>query len=318
MGTIGTIPVSASASGQLLYNTAGSASQLTWFDRTGRPVAPVGEENGYSYPFRLSPDGRRAVATRDRPGGNDLWVLDVEGGPASRFTSASAFNIWPVWSPDGRTIVFTTAAYRLFRKDAGGSTDEQRVTEGSNQQYAQDWSRDGRFLIYQENAPGTQRDLLVLPFTPEGKVPDKAKPTPYLRTRFNEANARFSPEPSPRWVAYQSDKTGRYEVYIQSFPEPHGEVLISTGGGQYPEWGAGGRELLYVAPDNKLMTVDLKITGDSVQRSTPGALFTLPIIDNGWSPYDTIDGQRFLVRAVPQQASPPLAVIVNWPALLKK
>jgi serine/threonine-protein kinase len=154
--------------------------------------------------------------------------------------------------------------------------------------------------------------------TAEGKVSGNAKPSPYLRTKFNESNARFSPEPSPRWVAYQSDETGRHEVYIRRFPEPRDKVPVSTAGGQYPEWDAGGRGIFYVAPDNKLMVVDVKITGDAVQRSAPRALFTLPIIDNGWSPYDTIDGQRFLVRAVPQQASPPLTVIVNWPALLKK
>ena len=215
-------------------------------------------------------------------------------------------------------IVFSPATLRLFRKDSGGSSDEQQVTEGPNIQFANDWSRDGRFLIYHDNAPGTQRDLWILPFTPEGKVPENAKPKPYLRTKFNEVYARFSPEPSPRWVAYQSDETGRYEVYISAFPQPHGRFPISTGGGQYPEWGANGRELFYVAPDNKLMVVDLTITADKVHPSAERALFTLPIIDNGWNPYDTIDGQRFLVRAVPQQASPPLTVIVNWPALLKK
>jgi Tol biopolymer transport system component len=277
----------------------------------------VDEEHVYSYPFRLAPGGRRVVVTRARPGANDLWLLDLERGPASRFTSASALNIYPVWSPDGRMILFTPSALRIFRKDSGGTGEEQRVTEGSNQQYANDWSRDGRFLIYHEIAAGTERDLWILPFTPEGKVPENAKPMPYLRTRFNEWNARFSPEPSPRWVAYQSDETGRSEVYIRGFPEPRANVPISTGGGQYPEWGAGGRELFYLAPDNKLMAVDLKITADAVTASTPRALFTLPIIENGWSPYDTIDGQRFLVRAVPQQA-PPLTVIVNWPALLKK
>jgi predicted Ser/Thr protein kinase len=317
-GTIGAMPFSASAGGQLLYTTAGAASQLTWFDRTGRLLAGVGEENLYSFPFRLAPDGRRAAATRDRPGGNDLWLLDLERGFASRFTSASAFNIYPVWSPDSRTILFSPAAPRLFRKDSGGSSDEQRVIEGPNPQYANDWSRDGRFIIYHEIPPGTQRDLWILPFTPEGKVPANAKPSPYLRTKFNEWNARFSPEPSPHWVAYQSDETGRYEVYIQSFPERRSKFPISTDGGQYPEWGAGGRELFYVAPDDKLMAVDLTITPDDVRRSVPRALFTLPIIDNGWSPYDTIDGQRFLVRAVPQRASPPLTVIVNWPALPKK
>jgi tRNA A-37 threonylcarbamoyl transferase component Bud32 len=107
MGVTGTIPVSASASGQLLYNASGSASQLTWFDRAGGLLAPVGEEYMYTYPFRLSPDGHRAIATRERPGGNDLWLLDLERGPASRFTSAFALNVYPVWSPDGRMIVFT-------------------------------------------------------------------------------------------------------------------------------------------------------------------------------------------------------------------
>jgi Tol biopolymer transport system component/tRNA A-37 threonylcarbamoyl transferase component Bud32 len=314
-GSPGWMPVSASASGQLLYNNAGSASQLTWFDRAGTLLKPVGEESVYNYPFRLAPDGHRAVATLDRPGGNDLWLLDLERGFASRFTSASASNIFPVWSPDARMILFTPAALRLFRKDAGGSSEEQRVIEGSNQQYADDWSRDGRFLIYHEVAPGTQRDLWTLPFTPEGKVPANAKPVPYLRTEFNENNARFSPEPSPRWVAYQSDETGRYEIYIQSFPEPRDKFQISTGGGQYPEWGIGGRELFYLAPDNKLMAIDLTITADKVRPSAPHALFTLPIVDNGYRPYDTIDGRRFLVRT--QQAA-PLTVIVNWPALLKK
>jgi hypothetical protein len=169
-----------------------------------------------------------------------------------------------------------------------------------------------------EIAPGTQRDLWTLLLSPGGKAPGNAKPTPYLRTKFNEWNARFSPEPSPRWVAYQSDKTGRYEVYIQAFPEPRAEFPISTAGGQYPEWGAGGRELFYLASDNKLMAVDLTMTADTVRPSTPHPLFTLPIIDNGWSPYDTIDGQRFLVRALSQRVSPPLTVIINWPALLKK
>jgi predicted Ser/Thr protein kinase/dipeptidyl aminopeptidase/acylaminoacyl peptidase len=316
-GEIGATAASASVRGQLLYNASGSGSQFTWLDRAGRLLATVGEEKVYIFPFRLAPDGRRAAATIARPGGDDLWLLDLERGSPSRFTS-SFLNHYPVWSPDGRTIVFTSAKWRLFRKDSSGSSEEQLITEGQNRQYATDWSRDGRFLIYFELAPSTQRDLWILPFTPQGKVPENAKPAPYLRTKFIEWNARFSPEASPRWVAYESDRTGRYEVYIRGFPEPREEVPISTGGGQYPEWGAGGREIFYVAPDNKLMAVDLTITADAVRPSTPRALFTLPIIDNGWSPYDTIDGQRFLVRAVPQQASPPLTVIVNWPALLKK
>ena len=189
----------------------------------------------------------------------------------------------------------------------------------ANPRYATDWSRDGRCVLYYEIAPDTQRDLWVLAVTPDGKPAPDAKPRPYLRTRFNESWGRFSPEAPPRWVAYQSDETGRYEVYIQAFPEPRGKFQISTGGGQYPQWGAGGRELFYVSPDYKLMAVSLKLGADSVEPSTPRELFPLPALDIGWSPYDTApDGQRFLVRATPGQAAQPLTVIVNWPALLKR
>ncbi len=154
---------------------------------------------------------------------------------------------------------------------------------------------------------------------PDGKPAPDARPRPYLRTPFNELWGRFSPESPPRWVAYQSDITGRYEVYIQAFPEPRGRVQVSTGGGQYPQWGAGGRELFYVSPDNKLMVASLKMGANSVEPSAPRALFTLPATEIGWSPYDaTADGQRFLVRATPVQAGEPLTVIVNWPALLKQ
>jgi hypothetical protein len=144
-----------------------------------------------------------------------------------------------------------------------------------------------------------------------------AAPKPYLRTKFNESLGRFSPESPPRWVAYRSDKTGRDEIYIQAFPEPRGEVQISTAGGQYPRWGAGGRELFYVSLDNRLMVVSLKLSADSVEPSVPRDLFALPAVEMGWSPYEvTQDGQRFLVRAAPREGGQPLAVIVNWPALL--
>jgi hypothetical protein len=155
--------------------------------------------------------------------------------------------------------------------------------------------------------------------TPDGKPAPSAKPQPYLRTPFNESWGGFSPEPSPHWVAYQSDETGRSEIYIRSFPEPGGKIQISTNGGQYPQWGAGGRELFYLSPDNKLMVVSLTIRAHSVEPSASRELFPLPSADLGWSPYNaTADGQRFLVRATAAPAGQSLDVIFNWPALLKK
>jgi hypothetical protein len=168
--------------------------------------------------------------------------------------------------------------------------------------------------------PRTLRDLWILPVTPDGRVQPGAEPTLYLRTPFNESQGRFAPDPSPRWIAYQSDESGRYEIYIQSFPDPHGATRISTSGGQYPQWSPDGRELFYVSPDHKLMVVSIKLGADSVQPSAPHELFTLPADDlaSTFSPYEVApDGQRFLVRTESEQIT-PLTVVVNWPALLKK
>jgi Tol biopolymer transport system component len=311
--------VAVSSGGLLLYSASNTLSQFTWFDRTGKPLGVVGEPGEYST-FRLSPDGRRVVAALDRPGSTDLWLLEVGRGVAGRFTSNPGSSTFPIWSPDGRTILFSSGAPRnLFRRESSGAGNEQRFSQSPNSQYATDWSRDGRWVLYTEITSGTQWDLWVLPATPEGKPAPDATPRPYLRTPSNEGWSRFSPETPPRLVAYQSDETGRWEVYIRAFPEPRGATRISTGGGQYPQWGAGAREVFYVSLDNKLMVVSLKPGVDTAEPSTPRELFPLPAADDGWSPYDvTPDGQRFLVRATPGQAAQPLTVIVNWPALLKK
>jgi eukaryotic-like serine/threonine-protein kinase len=316
IGSNGRMNVAVSATGLLLYSDSNTLSQFTWFDTAGKPLGVVGEpdDNG---PFRLSNDGRLVAVSRDRPGGSDLWLLEVERGVSKRFTNSGS-NLYPVWSPDGRTIVYRSGTSRnLFRKESSGAASKQRLTESPNNQVATDWSRDGRFVVYHESRPATQRDLWILPLTSDGRPAADAQPRRYLGTPFNESWGRFSPETSPRWVAYQSDESGRYEVYIQAFPEPSGARQISTGGGQYPQWSAGGRELFYVSPDSKLMAVSLKLGADSVQPSAPRELFPLPANEIGGSPYDaTPDGQRFLVSATPPPAS--LTVIVNWPALLKK
>ncbi len=320
IGLMGQMNVAVSAGGLLLYSASNNVSQFTWLDRTGKLLGVVGSPGEYST-FRLSLDGRRLAAALDGAGSTDLWLLEVERGVAGRFASKSGLSIYPIWSPDGRTILFSSGVPRnLFRKESSRAGNELRFSQSPNSQYATDWSRDGRRVLYFEITRGSQRDLWVLPVTPEGKPAPDPTPRPYLQMPFNETWGRFSPEVSPLWVAYQSDETGRWEVYIQSFPEPRGATQISTGGGQYPQWGADARELFYISLDNKLMAVSLKMGADTVEPSTPRELFALPVVDNGYSPYDTSrDGLRFLVRATPEHgASQPLTVIVNWPALLKE
>jgi serine/threonine protein kinase len=314
--------VAVSASGQLLYSAANTSGQFTWLDRSGKQLRLVGGPGEYTG-FRLSPDGNRIVASRSKRNGADLWLLDVERGTSSRFTNnAGDADIYPVWSPSGRTIVNASglAGHRLHFREADRPEGDQLTMEAPTFWYPQDWSRDGRLLLYMEVAPATGNDIWVLPVTPQGGPAEGAKPVPYLRTPSYEAQGRFSPETNPRWVAYVSDQSGRREVYIDTFSERRRRTPISTGGGQYPEWGSGGRELYYVSPDFKLMAVSVKLGVDSAEISPPRELFPLPTVDNGFSPYEpTPDGQRFLVRATPQQqAAEPLTVIVNWPALLKK
>jgi dipeptidyl aminopeptidase/acylaminoacyl peptidase len=310
--------VAVSTGGILLYSASNLGSQFTWLDRTGKPLALVGEPGEYTSAFRLSPDGRSVAAVRD--GARDLWLMQAERGVVGRFTTNSGFSLYPVWSPDSRTIVFSSgASMNLFRKDSSGAGSEEPLAPAPNSRYATDWSRDGRYLLYYEIEPDTARHLGVLGMTPEGRAAPDATPRPNQRIRFNESWGRFSPESPPHWVAYQSDVTGRYEVYIQAFPEPRGKFQISTAGGKYPQWGVGGRELFYVSPDNKLMVVSLKLGIDSVEPANPRQLFPLPSLDSGFSPYDTApDGQRFVVRATAGQPAKPLTVIVNWPARLKK
>jgi len=313
IGASGQMQVSVSATGILLYNSTSPLRQFRWVDRTGKPLGAVGEPTGNAF-FHLSPDGRRIVVTRGSPVGADLWMLDVDRGVPSLFASRPGLNVGPVWSPDGRTVLFSSdAPPNLFRKNASGAGEEQRLTRSPNPQFAADWSRDGRFILYDEtDVPGNQRSVWVLPVAPRD-----AKPRPYMRTTFNDDNGQFSPD--TRWVAFQSDESGRYEVYIDTFPEPRGKVRISTGGGVMPEWGAGGRELFYISPDSMLMSVSLKLGTGSLEPSAPRALFPLLVIDTDVSPYDAArDGQRFLVLETAEHATQPLTVIVNWPALLDK
>jgi Tol biopolymer transport system component len=247
-------------------------------------------------------------------------MVDVERDAWSRFTFLLGLAAFPVWSPDSRQVMFSAGApTNLYRKEAGGAGSEQRVTESPNTHYPADWSRDGRLVLYHEITPDTQRDLWVLPVTPDGRPEAVAKARPYLRTRFNEWGGRFSPEHSPRWVAYTSDESGRDEVYVQGYPEPRGKFQISTGGGRYPEWSFDGRELYYVSADGKLMAAGVRLGADSAAPSTPREVSAVRVVATNFaSPYSVApDGKRFLVR-MPASGSQQLEVVANWPALLKQ
>jgi Tol biopolymer transport system component len=305
----------ALASNVLVYGSSLPARQFKWFDRTGRDIGSLGPPNVYVFQ-RISRDSRRVVTIR--AGTNaDIWVLETDRGVANRITPGRGIHISPIWSPDGRTILFGFGApFNLFRISADGSASEERITQSPNRQAPEDWSHDGRFIIYHDIAPDTGSDLWSLAVTPEGRPVPGANPRPYVRAPFDQTLARISPD--DRWVAYQSDESGQFEIYVQAFPEPREKFHISTGGGTLPQWGPGGRELFYVSKDNKLMSVKLKLAADTLEAFAPQELFPMPPGFAGLSPYEAApDGQRFLV-GINENASEPLNVVVNWPSLLKK
>jgi len=213
---------SISTSGMLVYSSAAAPmGQFIWLDRGGRRLGILEPGDWDAYSIGLSPDGRRVAATRHR----EMWVLDIDRGNVNRFSFAPGLNLDPVWSPDGRTIVFSADKNNLFRKDSTGAGTEERLTQSEDNQYATDWSRDGRRIMYYEIRSNSKRDLWVLPVMPDGRLAPGSKPTPYLRSpSFNVLYGRFSPEPNPRWVAYESDESGRYEIYIQPFPSREASI----------------------------------------------------------------------------------------------
>jgi serine/threonine-protein kinase len=253
--------------------------------------------------------------SRNYPQGADLWLLDTERGVTTRFTNNPGIAAYPVWSRDAALIVFSMGGpLSLFRKAANGVGGEERLTQSPSLHLATDWSRDGR-IAYFEVGKTTQEDIWTLPVTADGRRIPGSDPKPYIQTPFRELNARFSPELNPRWIAYMSNKSGQFEVYIDSFPETGHEIRVSSAGGSYPEWNDAGDELFCLSPDYSLMSVRLKSTASSLEPSVPRPLFRLPAAVSTWSPYQVgPGGQRFLVRAVPeQQGSQPLTAIVNWP-----
>ena len=236
---------------------------------------------------------------------------------ASRLTTGPAPHLRPIWSPDGRMLLFSLGpSFNMFRMSLERGGDADRVIESPNRQLPEDWSRDGHYVLYSETSPDTGNDLWVVPVTLEGRPSPGGKPWPFVRERFEQREGRFSPD--THWVAYQSDESGRNEIYVRSFPEPHEKLPISKGGGLYPRWGAGGRELFYQSLDGKLMVVALKPAGTTLDASLPSELFALPT----GLPYPNVheaapDGQHFLAGDL-AVGPEPLNVIVNWDVLLKE
>jgi len=308
---------SVSREGLLAYQTGetNTEHQLTWFSRSGKRLETLGEPGDFRG-LDLSPDGK-TVATTRLSGNTDIWTYDVARRLASRFTFG-AFGASGVWSADGHRIAFQAELHAhvdLYQKASDGTGNEELLYADEATKTPLSWAPDGRFLLFFRIDPAlhTQRDIWLLRLEPASN----SKAEPWLATPFNERFAKFSPD--GHWVAYESDDSGRYEIYVAPFHGPGGKRQISTGGGTFPRWRRDGKEIFYVGADGTLVATQVSVKGVAVDVGETQSLH-IPVITSAFYLYDvSADGQQFLVAAPrEQQSAAPLTLVQNWKALLRK
>jgi Tol biopolymer transport system component len=310
----------------LIYQTGaeGTGFQHMWFDRSGTELGIVGGRLVHSRRFALAPDGKRVVIERSNSqfASSDLWLSDLEHSTDSRLTDDASVNTFPVWSPDSRRVMFNSTRSggipNLYLRAVDTAGPDELVLESQVPKFPFDC----RWVIFVNQSPTTNLDLWALPLQPGDTTHklDVAKPVLLVQTRFQEWMGQLSPD--SRWLAYVSDESGRAEVYVQRFTPTKGaggKWQISTAGGGQPRWRGDGKELFYLAPDRKLMSVEVTVDGASFQRTAPRALFEMRVnlAASGLYVYryaPSQDGKRFLVSTDTELSTeaPPVNVVVNW------
>jgi serine/threonine protein kinase/Tol biopolymer transport system component len=319
---------SSSQNGRVVYETEYvPATQLIWFDRKGKQLGSLGGSDDYRKPS-LSPDDKTVAVERPDPQteGTDIWLLETTRGIASRLTVDPEADWSPVWSPDGSRVVFTSPRNsfppNLYQQDSRGAGPGEILLRGNRVVHPRDWSSDGRFLVYDALDPKTQWDISILPMKP-GTTGSNQTPVPFLQTEFNEYSGQLSAD--GRLMAYMSDETGNFEVYVAPFPAAGNwwRKRISNNGGSQPRWRRDGKELFYIAPDGALMAVP--IAEDEFEAGTPRTLFKTRIagVNSLIRPLNLTnyavagDGQRFLIASDADDTPPSsITVLSNWPAAL--
>jgi Tol biopolymer transport system component len=297
-------PLSIAADGSLAYvrhELFGTRSAPVWVDLQGS-MTPIANEPRDYRSVRISPDGRQlALHVRDRTE-DDIWIHDLERGSARRFT-VDGTNTDPIWTPDGRRIVFCSlrnGPYDLYWKPLDESEKESLLVAGPRDKEPQEWTDDGRMLLYTEDVPQTRNDIWA--HTAEGE-----------RVLVQGDADEFAPRLSPneRWLAYSSESSGRSEIYVEAWPDRGGRWQISTDGGQDPLWSPDGSTIYYwYGNDVWAVSVD---TRDGVRAGRPRRLFgTEELRGRVWD-YDLHpDGDRFVVLRSELARTSPIEVVLHW------
>jgi Tol biopolymer transport system component len=312
--------VFASMAGPIVYRTPPADSgqrQLVWFDRSGQETEKVVYADTAALGPSISHDGRRIAVYQDHNGNMDIWSYETRRRAWDRITFDPGDDIFPLWSPDGASIL--TGSSRkggivgLYRRLLNASQEnEEMLLSTRDPTFPMDWSIDGRYVLYDTLAPKQGFDMWALP------LDGARKAFTVVQTEFNEGLGQFSPD--GRWIAYQSDKTGRAEIYLRPFPGPGADVRVSVNGGAQVRWNPDGKELFYIASDNKLTAVAIRFAsgGTAVEPGTPVALFPAAAGNHAGPVYRqqyvvSPDGHSFVMNsAVGDASASPISVILNW------
>jgi Tol biopolymer transport system component len=306
--SVASLAASAS-SGTLLY-TRGEARGfvLTWFDESGARLERLGQPGQYTN-VALSADGSRAAVslTAGSPPNRDIWTLEVSDGAATRLTTEPSVDATPVWSADGRALVFSAprgGPYRMYRRNFDSSTDEL-LLQSDVASIATDWSRDGRYVAYTRGTAASGMDVWILPLSGD------PQPFPLAQGPGAEDSGTFSPD--GRWVAYQSNESGRSEIYVRPLSPSAAAaagVPVSRDGGTQPLWRADGSELYFMALDGSIMAATVHAVGAAFTAEPPRKLFSAPLSLVIRRSYDvTADGGRFLIPILDDSVRQTITVV---------